>query len=319
MGVVYLAAPVDVTPVSFAAWVDVDAAAAGVPAGASGVIVHISKTGAADAFGLRKNGSTDNRIANFNDGGVGSHFWAAIGVDGSGLFEAYLGTTGLWTVYITGYFSGGEESFFTNAVDKSLGTANIWTDVDISGDTGGDTAVGAIFEINGTSSAQTMGFRNNGSTDDRRQPFAVRKWAFVGVDGSEICEHQMSSVNVDIFLIGYWKTGATFTTNGTDRSTATTGSYEDVAALPVGAVGGVYEFNGVGGTYGPDHALRKNGASDDIYSNTRKAWGLVECDGSRITEQKLSDASMDLFEMGYLTAPPAAAAARTLAALGVGT
>ena len=62
--------PVALTLSTSAAWTDADVSAY-VPAGATGVILHLTNiyTSADLPIGLRKNGSTDNRFPNMYSGG----------------------------------------------------------------------------------------------------------------------------------------------------------------------------------------------------------------------------------------------------------
>lgn len=288
--------PVEVTPGTPNAWIDVDVSGS-VPAGATGVILHIT-TASVQYYGVRKNGSTDDRALNTPYSRL--HLWAAIGVDANRILEAYVGNTTDVDIWLVGYF-GSDSVFFTNAVDKSLGSTGSWLDIDISADTGGDTAIGAIFEAIGPPA--TFGFRKNGSSDDRGSLFIWRHvWSVIGVDGSEICEGKISDLSVDFFLVGYIKSDATFNINATDLSLASTGAWTDLTALPGGATGGFIECCEPG--YNRSFGLRKNGSSENIYleMGCQHTWGLVECDASQIIEGEISATDMDFFLVGYATA-----------------
>ena len=99
-------------------------------------------------------------------------------------------------------------TFFTDAVNKSLGTTGSYQDVDISSDTGGDTAIGAIFTVNndsGSGADKAYGLRKNGSTDDfyyepRGDQSNIH---IIGVDGSEIAEMKIENIAIDLYLTGY--------------------------------------------------------------------------------------------------------------------
>jgi hypothetical protein len=129
--------PVDVSPGATGAWTDVDVSA-NVPVGATGVILLMVNTrGFADDIGARKNGSTDDRHDSFT-----GHVGAGVGIDANRKFEAYIGTA-LDIIYLIGYTMTGV-TFFTNGVDKSLGGAGAWTDIDCSAEA--PSAIGLIFE-----------------------------------------------------------------------------------------------------------------------------------------------------------------------------
>lgn len=289
--------PVDVSPGTTGSWQDVDVSAY-IPADATGVVFHIENTSSTyKKVSWRNNGSTDDRDIYF--GGY-SHIWAGIGVDANRVAEIYISSTSV-KIYLVGYYAD-DAAFFTNAVDKSLASSGSWIDIDISSDTGGDTAIGAVFETHSGQSTADYGFRKNGSTDDRRAGSGYYNNAsIIGVDSSEICEGYTASTAKDFYLVGYILSDSTFITNATDLSLGSTGSYIDLSALPAGAIGGYIEIY-MTSTY--NAALRKNGSAEDIYrdANWEHVWAIVECDGDRIIEGKIENVAVDFFLIGYPTA-----------------
>ena len=290
--------PVDITPTSFDAWVDADLSAY-LPAGATGAILRIVDyiTGPdAFAIGARKNGSTDNRIGVAPFSTVNNF---SIGVDGSRIVELYLATgTVPGVVWLDGYYTT-DAVFATNGTDKSTANTGVWEDVDISGDTGADTAIGAILEYVGSATTSvTIGLRKNGSTDNRVTHGEVHAVFIIGVDGSEIFEQQIGTTAADIFLVGYIKSNAVFNTNATDRSLGSTGAWTDLTALPSGAIGGIYETIGSEATT-EEMGLRANGSAEAIIFRFRHAWPVVKCDASQLVEHYIESTAVDLFEVGY--------------------
>lgn len=290
--------PVDINPAVNGAWTDADCSAS-VPAGATGVILHITRQNAGDTtIGFRKNGSTDARTEAI---AANRHFWCAVGCDSNRIIEIFTGTGANYDVWLVGYFTN-EAIFFDNGVNKSLSGTGAWTDINISADTGTDTAIAGVFEFDGTVLALIeFGFRKNGSTDDSiaRQNGVSHCGFIVGLDASEICEGYISSLNGDCFLLGYLIKDAVLHTNQTNRSTATTTTWEDMAALPVTAVGGIYRCIPNAAIEG---GLRKDGSAEDIHTATRHMQGVVECDATtRIVEQYIATTAFDVYEMGYLT------------------
>jgi hypothetical protein len=288
--------PVNVSPGDTNSWIDIDISAY-VPAGATGAIIHVlGSDGGAYYADLRKNGSTDTVL-----GGkpLTAHDWRTVGLDGSRIFEGYTGDPGV-NFYLVGYFEG-ESVFFTNRIDKSLGTTGSWLDVDISSDTGADTAIAAILEVINQATAlnYNYGLRKNGSTDGRviRLSASNSTGAIIGVDASEIFEGQISNANIDWYLIGYIKSGATMLTNATDLSLGSTGSWLDLSALPSGAAGGFIEVVSSGDYL---FGLRKKGSSEDIYYYAaRHVWGIVECDANRLIQGKIANTGVDFYLVGY--------------------
>lgn len=299
-------APVDVTPSTSGAWTDVDISSH-VPSEAAIAVLHIANEySSALSFGVRKNGSTDNRT---NTVRQTSHIWGFAGLDANRIFEAYLQTASNQKIYLVGYYDSSVVAL-TNAVDKSLSATNAWTDIDISSDTSTDTAIGALFEVVSAATV-TYGFRKNGSTDDRVAGANNHSFAIVGVDVNEVCEGKISATTVDYYLAGYIKSASIFNTNATDLSLGSTGAWTDLSSLPSGAIGGYIEIHS--SSYS-EYGLRKNGTSEDIYKYTpKKNFAIVECDASRLIEGKIASTDTDFFLVGY----PEASAQTITASAGV--
>ena len=294
----YPITPVEVTPGTAGSWQDVDVSAY-VPAGATGVILHCVDTqiGLDYALGLRKNGSTDNRYAVIYRN---THCWAAIGVDNNRIFEAYVEDTTYVDIYLVGYTMSGV-TFFTNAYDKSLSGTGAWTDINCA--TEAPSAIGLIWEVTNSSANYNLGFRKNGSSDNRI--YDVEKHScfgvIIGCDTSQICEGYIESIYIDFFLVGYITDGATLNTNATNVSLGSTGSWLDLSALPSNANMGFIEVANTSGTK-YQYGLRKNGSSEEIYRNAAyHPWAFVECDTSQIIEGKIANTAVDFFVVGYST------------------
>lgn len=304
----YLDTPVSLTvSQTYGAWVDCDVSAY-VPSGATGVLLHVvdTKDDAGKAWmNFRKNGSTDDRT----DYGLYyyGHTWRAVGVDSNRIFEYYHldtsgGTIGSYKkLYLIGYF-GDEAVFFDNGIDKSTATTGSFVDIDISGHTGEDTAIGAIFEVYcQTSSEYSHFFRKKGSSTDIYDTYYGGKNGtfIVGVNESGVCQQKIKDTGVDVYLIGYIKSGFVFETDMTDYSLSTIGSYVDLNALPSGATGGLFwvfsKFN--------RFDLRKKGYETAIYEypNSCTAFAFVQCNGDRIVEGKITNTNCDFYLIGYTT------------------
>ncbi len=288
--------PTEVTPSTAGSWQDMDASGS-VPAGATGVILHCIFPYFSYAFGLRKNGSTDNRITNVR---YTSHCWAMIGVDSNRVFEAYVGSTTDIDIYVVGYTVSGV-TFKTNADNKSLSTTGSWQDIDCSSEA--PSAIGLIFEVVNVGTVAYGGLRKNGSSDNRNTYNIFQHQSFgavIGCDASQICEGYIETTDVDFYLLGYITDGCTFNTNATDVSLTTTGAWTDLSALPSGANMGFIE---VASTSAYRYGLRKNGSSEDIYKDARMhPWGIVECGASQIIEGEIESTNVDFFVVGYSTA-----------------
>ena len=134
--------------------------------GATGAIIQFESTGSDEDLGVRKNGSTDTWMLSEPAAVANQMGFLMTGLDANRICEIYVGTTSV-DVWLVGYTMEGV-TFFTNAVDKSLGTTDSWQDIDISADTGTDTAIGAIFTIHDSSGdGDRFALRKKGSSDNR--------------------------------------------------------------------------------------------------------------------------------------------------------
>lgn len=286
---------VDITPSSVGSFVDVDLSAY-LPSNAAGAL-FLSRTpgGTSPVVGWRKKGSTDTWTITASAGPKVFSF--AVGVDASRNCQISTSTTAC-KFYLAGWLTTDDAVFFTNAVDKTPGVTGSWQNVDISGDSGTDTAIGALLSFAMTSSIAT-GARMNGSTDARTQ-IMQGGGAIIGVDSSEICQVNIST-GTTIYLQGYVKANAVFHTNATDVSLSSTGSYINLPALGAGAIGGIYE---IVSTAAAQHFwLREKGSTDDFSTssapNTRHSWFAVGGDSSQLVEGRVDSTAVDFFEVGY--------------------
>lgn len=287
--------PVDVTETAnLGTWKEVNVSAH-IASGATGVLLHVT-AGGTDLWGIRKNGSSDER---YFDGVANSHCWAAIGVDGSRIFESKIQTAAI-TFYLVGYTMAGV-TFRTNGADKSLGTYGAWTEIDCS--TEAPSATGLIFECLITSGVRYGNIKKNGSSDDRWQQDISGHTSFgviIGCDGSQLVEGYAEISNTDFFLLGYITDGATFITNATDLSLGSAGSYADLSALPARAVMGFIEVSE--GITNYDYSLQEKGSGEGIYLDAWKhCWAFVKCDANRLIEGKIENTNLDFFLSGYAT------------------
>ena len=301
-------------------WTDVDVTAqlGGDAGNVAGIILQVVNDDGIteNNWGVQKNGSGDNRAAILEDVG---HTWVAVGIDSNDIFELYLGDASEMDVYLVGYILDTEGSFFLNAVDKSLGAGDVdtWTDIDISGDTGGDTSKTAFFTVTkgGVTNIQDFGFRENGSTDDLHRDIYAgdMRGAMMSVDGGEIVEGYINADDTDFFLMGYLTDNITSFANAKEYFAAGAGSYEDAdfsGDIPADNDGAFVYFYDSGGSELTANIIKK-GAGTDIYfdiSEQQHLW--TEIDSNRVAEQKVESTNMDLYLWGYTNttavAPPVA-------------
>lgn len=273
-----------------------------IPSGSTGVVLKVRNTNASDrAYGVRENGSSDNRIGTiFRQG----HQYAFIGVDSNLDFELYHSNNSDITTWVVGYTLDGV-NFITgsSAPAFAMTLTDTWTDLDITPYTNGD-AIGSLWEIVNNSK---WGLRKNGSTDNRVTGGVAanaHNWAIIGVDTNEICEANVGKTSTIFYLTGYITKGANFLTNATNYQTATTGSYQDLDITADSNGRAIGAFLEVIETASPfsDYALRTNGSTEDIFDNLgHKNFNLIKVDGDEILEQKIGNTDVDTYLFGWTT------------------
>lgn len=287
------------------------------PIGATGVmLLLVNPNSSTEYCGVRHPDST------FAPGvgviGTG-HMPHICGVNAARQVAINIGGTSLQvTPYVVGFF-GAEASFFPTPVSLlgSMTCDGAWHTLDLSGSIPA-SAIAAIITYNGTSGTANWDWRHPDSTDDMPKAAMANQTIMVALDGTRACEYRCSTAtNVKFELEGYVLSGMSFNTNAVSRATATTGSYVDVAALPVGALGGLYRMVG---TLNNDYYLRKNGDTTDLYRKCGySGYYPVQCDANRVIEQKIGASNLDLYELGWWTANPQLGTTPRRRLRGVGT
>ncbi len=291
-----LAAPVDLGIAVSDAWVELDAGDFGVPAGATGVILHISGNTANQEIGLRKVGSSDAYIEHANV----DHFWAMCGIDGNQLFEVYLGTHVTQSVHLVGYTATGVV-FFDNGIEKIPGGFGAWQNIDCSAEC--PNAIGIIFELRGPNGVNRWyKIRKNGSADSHQGLLRSHTWHMMGCDAAQLLNVDLSQNDVHLYVIGYVTEGAVFNTDGTRKMPVNPGVYEDIDCSADAPAGVMIFFEAVTSrTCG----IRKNGDSEDIYEDLSQMCGsFVACDSGQIVEIKtniIDGAPTGYYLIGYAT------------------
>jgi hypothetical protein len=295
--------PVECSPSTTESWVDVDLDnyVSGV-SGATGVLLLLiaGTTGVMGTLSARKNGSTDARIYKLGNTAIvhaKNHECMPIGVDENNIFEINISDTTNLHVYIIGY-TRSESTFFTNLQNADATSYDSWVDVNCSSYAPG--AIGIYF-ISHCGTVDNVGLRKNGSTDARTTKAEYfTTGGLIGCDTSQIIEQYAGSANMDLAIVGYITKDVVLNTNATDVSISTTDSYVDMAALPAGATGGIYEVIASNFAYGR-LTFRKNGTSIDNYLDLTHTWYFCQCDSGGIVEQKTETANNDAFLIGYFT------------------
>ncbi len=292
--------PVELTVSIHGAWAGLDVSEY-LPAGATGVILHVGRDGSgggpATPVGFRKPGSTDNRFNDFGEVGDDEHFWAMCGVDENLIFDAYATNVPGMYIYLVGYTATGVV-FFDNALVRDVGGDEAWNNIDLSAEC--PNAIGIIIEITGDQEEYSL--RKNGSTDTGSKHIAnVRDhvWAIIGCDGGQVIQSWRKTNAVVFYIVGYVTEGAVFFTNGTDMPDTHAG-WEDYNASGAAPSSIMLFFKSktflrIG--------VRKNGSSEDKDGKSQGlTWPMCACDSGHIIEYKgTTDVSYPLLLMGYAT------------------
>jgi len=293
--------PVDITPPTSAVFTTTDVSAH--VTNASGVLLRISYSAgtSSDSVGLRKTGSVDSDLWSNPDNG-GAYY--TCGINGSNELDIYTQIGGgVPTVELYGYFDSTDVKFFTEPPRFQANAT--YTDIDISGDTGGDTAIGVILQLtNERNAIADFAARPKGSvTDhfDQLSNMCAIGAIIIGVDGSEIFEgKQSSSFSGNAFkVMGYVTAGMTFFDDPIDKSLSVTGSYQNIT-IPT-ASAGLFRIRGVSDA---SAGIRKDSNTDpfdNIGVDVEQSAVVVES-VSNVVEGKIDVTTTDFFLWGIVDA-----------------
>jgi hypothetical protein len=179
----------DVSLSSKDTWLDIDISSI---TGGETAIAAFVETDPGWGFGLRKNGSSDDRYASPN-----IHNVNLVGCDGSEIFEGYITST-TQDFWVLGWLTS-DATFNTNGIDISLGTTNSW--LDLTALSSEDAIAGAI-EVY-CASTKLYGLRKNGSSEDIYR-YTRHSTAVIECDGSQVIEGKIQSTDLDFFELGYF-------------------------------------------------------------------------------------------------------------------
>jgi len=178
------------------AWTDIDLSVSA-PDAIGAIFEVYNGDPAAQGWGFRMDGSADARI---NSSPATSGSFAIIGCDSVQVVEGYVADLDV-DFYLIGYITAGA-TFKLNADDISIGVAG-WTDIDISTEAPASThAIVEVIDI--APGPDDYGLRRNGSTENVYQSCNWHFWSIVECDADQVIEGQVSNVNVDFFLVGYF-------------------------------------------------------------------------------------------------------------------
>jgi hypothetical protein len=193
--------------------------------------------GGADTFAIGKTGQTGSRLGYRVESSSGmAKAWC--GCDSNDCIDINI-TVSTTKVYLIGYYLTSEAVFLDTYVEKTIASASAWTDINISTDTGANTAIAAILQIYDAASRTQVGVRKNGSSTGANlygQIYAAGGHCrIVAVDGSEILEG--------------WTNSATSTTTKYRLIGYLTANFTDLDAVLKGASSTVWEWIDLNGAF----------------------------------------------------------------------
>jgi len=200
------------------------------------------------------------------------------------------------------------QSFFPLSTPVSLTpTTGSWQTVDLSSYIP-DGATGTILKFlnNSSSFGYNIGARRPGSgIGSYPLGASYYTWTIVGVNSNRQVELYRGNSLIDIYLIGYTKSGVTFLTSDVEVSPSTLNSWQTVdlsTYCPSGTIGAIFYIAALGA----DGAIgfRKKGSTDN---RTQTAYGIevmgfvVGCDTSRQVDIYRSNTGQHMYLLGYIT------------------
>jgi hypothetical protein len=300
----YIDPPIDISQSGTDSWEPVDVSA-WVPAGATGVIILEENESSSEyEFGVRKTGSGDEWMRSAaRTIRADTHAWFMIGVDATREFELWQGSSNGET-FLLGYTTAGV-TFFDDAKNHSLSATGSWESIDISTDTGADTAIGAILVVqNTTSGSEDYALRIPGSSHNQYEVLRseMATMAVVGLDGNEIFDMKIGDTDLDTYVVGYITDGVVFLDPPVDVSLGSTGSWDSIdisAHIGSDVVNGAL-IEQMERSDGMENAgVAYPGESYSVYQLTSHLFAPVHVDGSNTFEARIADTGVDFYLVGY--------------------
>lgn len=208
------------------AWYDMDISSATGGDTAVAAFFHVDRTASGSLkWGLRQNGSTDNRSGFITGDGTAGGF---MGVDGSEILEYYRAAAGSPEFYLAGYLTS-DITTFANAKDYSTGSTGTYVDADMSSDipSGNNCALFDFNDGDTFSFNHATAIRKNGASHDYYNMMNNgQQYGAVEIDTNRIAEQKIEDVDSDLFIWGYGNESSGTNTND-ERSAKVTGKTTD--------------------------------------------------------------------------------------------
>ncbi|MBN1779706.1 hypothetical protein JW948_01145 [bacterium] len=271
----YFTDAIDISHATAGVWTEVNIAPY-VPPGSTGAILELineSRAGSALRHAVRNHGSSDAR-QNSQRLSPNGHRYAFCGIGPEGTFESYIESDSC-RIYLTGY-TDSYVHFFVDAVDKSIGTAGSWQEINGHADGVPAGATGVIIDAYSSNGNSQVGIRKKGSSDDRTgtgsllYSYRLCTNLLCGVDETGTFEGKISHTDGKFALIGYTMSPVYFLTDAVNISVTDTDTWTDInlsGMIPSRANGFIFEINN-DYNYRRFAAIRRKGSTDDRSGNS---------------------------------------------------
>lgn len=182
---------------STGSWLDIDVTADVVTGTAIASMFQIL-SGSFDNYGLRQNGSTDDRYNQISQDNMQGGF---IALDADEICEMKIGDLSI-DIYHIGYVLSNLTDFL-NAKAYATGTTGSYVDADLSSDipSGNNSAAFQVF--NPALAADLFAIRKNGGSFDEYHDVVTQGFMAIEIDASRIVEQKIQTTNLDLWLWGY--------------------------------------------------------------------------------------------------------------------
>lgn len=187
-------------------------------------------------------------------------------------------------------------------------TSGSWQDVDLSAYIPTSaTGVMLHFANSSTGSGYSVGFRKNGSTDDRADNLYTNSHmcCAIGVDSQQIVEIRVfSTTAIESYLVGYFEDESVFFTNATEKAPSSTNTWLDCdisgQTSDDTAIAAIWEIIQLSGLY--NCGLRKNGSTDNRTQCAHRdhSGAIIGVDENEVCELYRSSTNVKFYLVGYI-------------------
>ena len=281
---------VEITGLTTGSWQTKDLSGApwSVPTSAKGLILVTWASSTAVGYGLRKPGSSNNRI---NSSIVYRKQGSYVGCVNA-QFEYYVGSS-IVKHYLAGYFED-EAVFFTNGVAQTGFTLSVWTTVTAPAEVPSGAKAVIVEYLGGviTAGARAIGSSMFGH--------AYHIWNIAPLDASKQYQIFNGDSSPLVYVVGYITQGKWYS-NYPDVSVSVAGSYQDKdlsSEAPSLKTGALIHLKGAYNIYD----IRPDGITTERYTNQYGENGSypVRMPTNSIFEGKIANVVTDFYLIGFL-------------------